>query len=95
MGGDRLPRPYRTRFLGVIADGDHKIKNDILVHVPRLRPGIRSIDFKGLLQYPQGIGVDLWTWIRAGAVGFETTFVEFSNEILAENAASAVAGTKE
>jgi len=39
--------------------------------------------------------LNLGTRIRASAVGLDTTLDKFSNEVFAENTASAVAGTKE
>jgi hypothetical protein len=83
VSGDRLAWPYGTRFLGVVADGDYKVEDYTMVYVPRLRPGGGSINFERLLQDAYGIGVDLWTWIRAGAVGFKKAFTEFADEVFA------------
>ena len=94
MSSDRLAWPHWTGFFGVIADGDHKVENDVLVHVPRLGFDSGDINFERLSQHTLRKGVDVRTWICAGAVRLKAVFAEFADQVLTENAAGAVSGAE-
>src|SRR5580704_9076665 len=57
MGNDRLTRPYWAAFLGVVANGDDKIKLHVLKLLPRLAPGVESVNMEVFLQNPQHDGI--------------------------------------
>ena len=87
--------PHWTAFFGVIADGDHKVKNDVLVHVPRLGFDSGDINVERLSQDALGKVVDVRTWICAGAIRLKAAFAEFADQVLTENAAGAVPRAEE
>jgi len=94
VSGDRLAWPHWTAFFGVIADGDHKVKSDVLVHVPRLGLDSGDINFERLSQNALCKVVDVRTWICTGAIRLKAAFAKFADQVLAENATGAVSGAE-
>ena len=50
MRKDRLARPNRAGFLGVVTKGDDEIKRHIFELIPRFTVGIRCVDFEILAE---------------------------------------------
>ena len=95
MSDDRLSRPERALFVGVIAERDDEIENDVFVLVPRFWVRPRGVHLITFLKDANGIGIDGGPGIRAGAKRLEPPLAESTDEIFAEDTAGTIAGAQE
>ena len=95
VSDDWLSRPDGASFVGVIAERDDEIENDVFVLVPRFWVRARGVHLVTFLKDANGIGIDSGPGICAGAKRLESTFAESTDEIFAEDTASTVAGAQE
>ena len=67
MRNNGLSRPNRTMFLGVIANRNNEIEDNVLVLVPGFLAGVGSINSIGLPENANGVGVDFGTRLGTSA----------------------------
>ena len=79
MRENRLARPNRAGFLGVVTKGDDEIEWHIFELIPRFAVGIRCVDFEILAKNFQRERMRRGFRTRSGAVGFEAPRGQFSS----------------
>src|SRR5688572_16348059 len=75
---DRLPRPHRTAFASVVADGDNEVKLDAAELFPRFTSSFRGVDVVNILQYLNGNRINFARRKRTGAKYLEPRLIHLS-----------------
>ena len=95
MREDRLARPNRAGFLGVVTEGDDEIEWHIFELIPRFTVGIRCVDFEILAENFQRERMRRAFRTRSCAVGFEAHGSNFFQQVFGKNTPCGVAGAEE
>jgi hypothetical protein len=84
MRENRLARPNRAGFPGVVTEGDDEIEWHIFELIPRFTVGIRCVDFEILAKNFQRERMRCGFRTRSGAVGFKANGTIFFNRYSAK-----------
>jgi hypothetical protein len=95
MRENRLTRPNRAGFLGVVTEGDDEIERHIFELIPRFTVGIRRVDFEILEKNFQRERMRRGLRTRSGAVGFEAHGGNFLQQVFGKNTPCGVARAEE
>ena len=95
MRKNRLARPNRAGFPGVVTEGDDEIEWHIFELIPRFTVGIRCIDFEILAKNFQRERMRCGFRTRSGAVGFKAKGGNFFQQVFGKNTPCGVARAEE